>query len=90
MSTIADFEFNAAPLSAGVILVTQAIRYDFNADDVSRQLQSLVEEARRAIPEDLNQDQQLEVLIELFYRTWGFGGAGASIACQTPSGSTKY
>ncbi|STQ44466.1 Uncharacterised protein [Ewingella americana] len=76
MSTIADFEFNAAPLSAGVILVTQAIRYDFNADDVSRQLQSLVEEARRVIPEDLNQDQQLEVLIELFYRTWGFGGAG--------------
>lgn len=76
MSTIADFEFNTVPLSSGVILVTQAIRFDFNADDVSRQLQSLVEEARGVIPQDLNQDQQLEVLIELFYRTWGFGGAG--------------
>lgn len=76
MSAIADFEFNAAPLSAGVILVTQAIRFDFKADDVNRQLQSLVEEARSKVPEDLNQDQQLEVLIELFYRTWGFGGAG--------------
>src|SRR5471030_2273057 len=76
MSTIADFEFNAAPLSAGVILVTQAVRFDFNGEDVSRQLQSLVDEARRIVPQDLNQDQQLEVLIELFYRTWGFGGAG--------------
>ena len=45
MSAIADFEFNEAPLSAGVILVTQAIRFDFKADDVNRQLQVLVEEA---------------------------------------------
>lgn len=76
MSAIADFEFNTSPLSAGVILVTQAIRFDFKAEEVSRQLQSLVDEARLVVPQDLNQDQQLEVLIKLFYRTWGFGGAG--------------
>ena len=76
MSTLADFEFNTARLSAGVIKVTESVRFDFNAEDVRRQLQLLVDEARRAVPEDLDQDQQLEVLIELFYRTWGFGGAG--------------
>ncbi|AVF34434.1 invasion regulator SirB1 [Rahnella sikkimica] len=76
MSTLADFEFNTARLSTGVIKVTESVRFDFNADDVRRQLKTLVEEARRVVPEDLDQDQQLEVLIELFYRTWGFGGAG--------------
>ena len=76
MSTLADFEFNTARLSTGVIKVTEAVRFDFNADDVRHQLQSLVDEARRVVPEELDQDQQLEVLIELFYRTWCFGGAG--------------
>ncbi|NGX86181.1 tetratricopeptide repeat-containing protein [Rahnella sp. Lac-M11] len=76
MSTLADFEFNTTRLSTGVIKVTESVRFDFNADDVRQQLQTLVDEARREVPEDLDQDQQLEVLIELFYRTWGFGGAG--------------
>ncbi|MBF7981101.1 MULTISPECIES: invasion regulator SirB1 [Rahnella] len=76
MSTLADFEFNTTRLSTGVIKVTESVRFDFNADDVRQQLQTLVDEARRVVPEELDQDQQLEVLIELFYRTWGFGGAG--------------
>jgi len=76
MTAIADFEFNSAPLSDGVILVSQAIRLDFETDNVQRQLRELVDEARRLVPEDLHQDQQLEVLIDLFYHTWGFGGAG--------------
>jgi regulator of sirC expression with transglutaminase-like and TPR domain len=75
MSAIADFEFNVAPLSAGVILVTETIRNDFNRKQVERQLQMLVEEARQKVPEHLDQDLQLEALIELFYHTWGFGGA---------------
>jgi regulator of sirC expression with transglutaminase-like and TPR domain len=76
MSTLADFEFNNARLSSGVIKVTESVRFDFNSDDVRHQLQLLVDEARSVVPVDLDQDQQLEVLIELFYRTWGFGGAG--------------
>ncbi|MEB6338367.1 invasion regulator SirB1 [Serratia rhizosphaerae] len=75
MSSIADFEFNSSPLSAGIILVFQRVRRDFPAADVARQLQRLSEEARAAVPDDLSQEQQLEALIELFYRTWGFGGA---------------
>ncbi|MBA0166107.1 MULTISPECIES: invasion regulator SirB1 [Pectobacterium] len=76
MSAIADFEFNQSLLSDGVVLVSQAIRRDFPAQDVRQNLQQLVENARAAIPDDLEQDLQLEKLIELFYHTWGFGGAG--------------
>jgi regulator of sirC expression with transglutaminase-like and TPR domain len=76
MSSIADFEFNSSPLSAGVILVSKAIRRDFPGELVEKQLQALVEEARSVVQEELDQDRQLEALIVLFFRTWGFGGAG--------------
>ncbi|BAE75149.1 hypothetical protein SGGMMB4_04433 [Sodalis glossinidius str. 'morsitans'] len=76
MSTIADFEYNQHPLSEGMLRVTQAIRPDFAIESVRARLQSLTEEARRRIPADLAQDDQLDLLIELFYRTWGFGGVG--------------
>lgn len=76
MSNIADFEFNLAPLSEGVILISLAIRQDFPADSVRAQLQGLVEDARANIPVALNQDEQLGLLLDLFYHTWGFGGVG--------------
>ena len=76
MSSIADFEFNNASLCDGVLLVTQEIRQNFPLADVRNQLQQLVDDARAAMPDGLNQDQQLEVLIDLFYRKWKFGGAG--------------
>ncbi|ACS85651.1 invasion regulator SirB1 [Musicola paradisiaca] len=75
MSSIADFEFNQSPLSEGVVLVSQSIRRDFSSESVKRHLQQLVEEARATISTELEQDQQLEQLIELFFHTWGFGGA---------------
>ncbi|CAI0711913.1 tetratricopeptide repeat-containing protein [Serratia proteamaculans] len=76
MSSIADFEFNTALLSAGVILVSQSVRRDFPTAEVERKLQQLVDDARAAMPKDLSQEQQLDALIELFFKTWGFGGAG--------------
>lgn len=75
MSSIADFEFNASPLSEGVITVSQSVRRDFPVADVERKLQQLVDEARAAVPVDITQEQQLDALIELFYKTRGFGGA---------------
>lgn len=74
MSCIADFKFNTSPLSAGVILVSQAIRLDFPAEAVKRKLQKMVDEARDAMPINLNREQQLDALIELFFNIWGFGG----------------
>jgi regulator of sirC expression with transglutaminase-like and TPR domain len=75
MSSIADFEFNTSLLSEGVILVSQSVRRDFPAAEVERKLQQLVDEARAVVPQDLSQEQQLDALIELFFKTWGFGGA---------------
>ncbi|WP_407637868.1 invasion regulator SirB1 [Erwinia oleae] len=63
------------PLCEAVIAATKAIRPDFPADDVKKELAALVDEARSSIPSQLEQDLQLEQLIELFWRKWGFGGA---------------
>lgn len=76
MSTIADFEFNTSSLSEGVLLISQAIRPNFPVADVQRQLEKLTDEARAAIPENISQDQQVEMLIDLFFHQWKFGGAG--------------
>lgn len=76
MSSIADFEFNRFPLSEGVILVSQAIRRDFPADTVRETLQQLTEQALAHIDAELDQDQKLEQLIDLFFNEWGFGGVG--------------
>ncbi len=75
MSAIADFDFNKSLLSEGVLLVSQLIRPGFPLVEVKYQLRKLVDEARAAIPEHLDQDKQLEKLIELFFHQWKFGGA---------------
>ncbi|MEM6159560.1 invasion regulator SirB1 [Erwinia sp. P6884] len=75
MTSKATLDTTALPLCEAVIAATQAIRPDFPAEDVKKQLAQLVDEARNAIPAQLEQDCQLEKLIELFWHTWGFGGA---------------
>ncbi|WP_067703406.1 MULTISPECIES: invasion regulator SirB1 [unclassified Erwinia] len=75
MTSIANVDLTALPLCEAVIAAMQAIRPDFPADDVNKQLAALVKEARDQLPGQLEQDQKLEKLIELFWQTWGFGGA---------------
>jgi len=75
MKSLADFQFNNAPLCDGMILVSQHIRDDFPAQDVYDQLESLVRLAREEICEGSHQDTQLERLLELFYGEWGFSDA---------------
>jgi len=75
MTSIADFDFTAAPLSEAVIAASLAIRSDFPAEDVRKQLSALVAEARAEIPPELAADLQVEQLITLFWGRWGFGGA---------------
>lgn len=76
MTSLADFDFTAAPLSEAVIAASLAIRSDFPAENVREQLSALVAEARATISPQLEADLQLEKLIELFWHQWGFGGAG--------------
>lgn len=75
MNSIADFEYDRFPLSEGVILITQTIRRDFASGPVRQALQELVDQARKSIDSALEQDQQLEQLVALFFGPWGFGGA---------------
>ncbi|KAB8307431.1 tetratricopeptide repeat-containing protein [Erwinia endophytica] len=75
MTSIVDPELTVTSLSEAVIAAMVAIRPNFPADEVRKQLATLVEEARAVIPPQLAQDLQLEKLIELFWKQWGFGGA---------------
>ncbi|HGJ5877338.1 MAG TPA: invasion regulator SirB1 [Arsenophonus sp.] len=74
MKTIADFEFNKAPLSEGIILVSQNIRPDFPVEEVNTQLKFLVEEARKVMLADDDIKTQVSILLKLFYRDWLFSG----------------
>lgn len=50
IETIADYEFNKAPLVKGMILISQAIRPDFPVTSVGYQLAQLVEQAEAKFP----------------------------------------
>lgn len=75
MKSIVDFEFNTAPLSEGILWVSQAIRGDFPFDQVQNELDGLVDIARTAISADSDYEAQIQQLITLFYKDWLFGSA---------------
>lgn len=75
IETIADYEFNKAPLVKGMILISQAIRPDFPTTSVGYQLAQLVEQAEAEIPQQGNTKEQIEALLKLFYKQWHFSGA---------------
>lgn len=72
MRSLADFEFNKAPLCDGMILASEAIRLDFPSQTVYDELERLVSLAQEEISQLLSQDEQLEKLLALFYGEWGF------------------
>ncbi|AJZ89816.1 invasion regulator SirB1 [Cedecea neteri] len=76
MQSLADFEFNQAPLCEGMILVSQLIRDDFPTAEVKAQLGELVSLAKEEICQGAHPDLQLEKLLELFYGEWGFKDSG--------------
>ncbi|SRN63519.1 putative transcriptional regulator [Shigella flexneri] len=67
MRSLADFEFNKAPLCEGMILACEAIRRDFPSQDVYDELERLVSLAKEEISQLLPLEEQLEKLIALFY-----------------------
>lgn len=75
MTSAEQLDFSQTPLCEAVIGATRAIRADFPASSVQEQLAALVAEARRYVSGEQDADMQLEKLLELFYRQWGFGGA---------------
>lgn len=69
MRSLADFEFNKAPLCEGMILACEAIRRDFPSQDVYDELERLVSLAKEEISQLLPLEEQLEKLIALFKAT---------------------
>ena len=72
MRSLANFEFNQAPLCEGMVLVSELIREDFPAQRVYDELEQLVRLAREEICQASSPDTQMEALLELFYGEWGF------------------
>ncbi len=66
MRSLADFEFNNAPLCDGMILASEMIRLDFPTQFVYDELERLVSLAQEEISQLLSQDEQLEKLLALF------------------------
>ena len=73
MKSLADFEFNKAPLCDGMILISELIRDDFPSQKVREQLDCLLALAREEISPSWTLTRQMERLIELFYHEWNFG-----------------
>ncbi|HDH0729546.1 TPA: hypothetical protein PIN63_004861, partial [Klebsiella aerogenes] len=75
MRSLADFEFNKAPLCEGMVLISELIRDDFPTHFVQDELQRLLTLAQEEIATSWDQERQLDRLLELFYHEWGFGAS---------------
>ena len=72
MRSLADFEFNKAPLCDGMVLISELIRDDFPTHYVQDELERLLALAQEEIASSWDQERQIERLLELFYHDWGF------------------
>ena len=73
MRSLADFEFNKASLCEGVIRISETVRDDFPVQTVYAALGDLVSLAQEEISTAWSEERQLEKLLELFFKEWGFG-----------------
>jgi regulator of sirC expression with transglutaminase-like and TPR domain len=67
MGSLADFEFNKAPLCDGMVLISEQVRDDFPTRFVEEELQRLLRLAQEEIAPSWDQERQIERLLELFY-----------------------
>lgn len=75
MGSLADFEFNKAPLCDGMVLISEQVRDDFPSRFVEEELQRLLRLAQEEIAPSWDRERQIERLLELFYDEWGFGAS---------------
>lgn len=73
MRSLADFEFNKAPLCDGMITASESIRLDFPTQTVYDELERLVSLAQEEISQLLSQDEQLEKLLAIFTASGVYG-----------------
>ncbi|MEW6483686.1 MULTISPECIES: invasion regulator SirB1 [Tatumella] len=75
MSTTMNYDFSECSLCEAMMTVMAGVRPDFPTQEVHTRLAEMVAEARTHVSTDVDQEQQLEQLMDLFYREWGFTGA---------------
>lgn len=75
MDIVEHCEVSESSLCEAMIAVMSQVRPDFPIERVRQQLAELVAEARCHVSAELDQEQQLEQLLDLFYQQWGFRGA---------------
>ncbi len=71
MGSLADFEFNKAPLCDGMVLISEQVRDDFPSRFVEEELQRLLRLAQEEIAPSWDQERQIERLLALFLRRVG-------------------
>ncbi len=89
MGSLADFEFNKAPLCDGMVLISEQVRDDFPSRFVEEELQRLLRLAQEEIAPSWDQERQIERLLELFYDEWGFGASQGVYRLPTRYGWIK-
>lgn len=70
-----NVEFNNKALEEGVYLISDIIRPDFSTKQVKEQIECLAAIAKEAVASVQGHEQRLTLLIDLFYRQWGFGSS---------------
>ncbi|SYC11396.1 protein SirB1 [Klebsiella pneumoniae] len=66
MGSLADFEFNKAPLCDGMVLISEQVRDDFPSRFVEEELQRLLRLAQEEIAPSWDQERQIERLLVLW------------------------
>ena len=87
MKSIADFEFNGAPLLSGIMLVLKLSVRILTVEKAEAHINELIRPDRKRLPPYSDEHACLQTLITLFYHKWQFSGASAAfIRCLTRCG----
>ncbi|QNS01898.1 MAG: tetratricopeptide repeat-containing protein [Buchnera aphidicola (Pentalonia nigronervosa)] len=75
MKSLSDIDFSKLSLLDSAIAVFQIIRSDFPVETVLFELKNKIQEAKSYVLSEVQPNQQLKKLLELFYHHWRFCGA---------------
>ena len=79
MKSIADFEFNGAPLLSGIMLVLKTVRPDFDREKAEAHINELIRQTRKRLPPYSDEHTCLQTLIECAVHNKTFKKTGAGI-----------
>jgi len=75
MKSLSSINFSKLSLFDSIIATSRAIRKDFPTDVVLSKLHNKIQEAKSYVSLEIEPNEKLKKLLELFYKRWNFGGA---------------